>query len=60
NIFSPEKKDKEDNDRPQLLTKDQLEQVKKLARRQAGRFGMEPTQANKMADALIGAIVLAT
>lgn len=59
NIFSPEKKDKEDSDRPQPLTKDQLEQVKKLARRQAKKFGMEPAQANKMAEALIGAIVLA-
>lgn len=55
-IFSPEN---EDDDGPQPLTRDQLEQVKKLARRQAKRFGMEPDVANKMADALIGAIVLA-
>jgi hypothetical protein len=58
-IFSPEKEDKEDDDKPQPLTRDQLEHVKKLARRQAKKFGMEPDLANKMADALIGAIVLA-
>jgi hypothetical protein len=58
-IFGPEKKDKQDDDEPQPLTRDQLEQVKKLARRQAKKFGLEPDLANKMADALVGALVLA-
>lgn len=56
-LFNPEKKDDEG---PPPLTRDQLEQVKKLARRQAKKFGMELDLANKMANALIGALVLAT
>ncbi len=59
-IFSREEKDSIDDDKPQPLTSDQLEQVKKLARRQAKKFGLEHDLANKMADALIGALVLAT
>ena len=58
-IFNPETKDGEDKEAAQPLTKDQLETIKKLARSQAKKFGMESKQANKMAEALIGALVLA-
>jgi hypothetical protein len=40
------------------LTKEQLEAVKKLARKQAVQFGISPEEANKMANALIGSLAL--
>lgn len=41
------------------LTKQQLEQIKILARKQAGRFGIKPDLSARMADALIGSLALA-
>jgi len=61
-LFNPEKRDakpakKEDGEvRP--LNKDQLEQVKKLARKQAIKFGIGSDKAEKMAIALIGSLAL--
>jgi len=40
------------------LTIEQLEQVKKLARKQAIQFGIKPEQAEKMSNALIGLLAL--
>ena len=41
------------------LTQDQLQQVRKQALKQAKAFGMDNKHAGKMADALIGRLVLA-
>lgn len=41
------------------LTQEQLELVKKLARKQASRFGFTANKAEMMANALIGALTLA-
>jgi hypothetical protein len=49
---------KKDKDFPPL-TKEQLEQVNKLARRQAMVFGLDAEQAKLMANALIGSLALA-
>lgn len=56
-IFNPEKQEKEG---PSPLTKEQLAQVKRLARRQAREFGMDADLARKMADALVGRLALAS
>jgi len=61
-LFNPEQKDdkpekKEDKSLPPL-TKEQMEQVKKLARKQAIQFGIKPDKADKMASALIGSLAL--
>lgn len=40
------------------LTKDQLEQVKKLALKQAADFGMDAATAEKMSNALIGSLAI--
>lgn len=62
-LFNPEAKDKgrakkERQDLPPL-TKEQMEQVKKLACKEAIVFGIAPSKADKMANALIGALALA-
>ena len=44
---------------PAPLTVEQLQQVKRLARKQAVQFGLEPDLADKMAIALVGALALA-
>ena len=44
---------------PAPLTREQLELVKKLARKQASQFGFTADKAEKMANALIGALTLA-
>jgi hypothetical protein len=41
------------------LNKEQLEQVKKLARNEAIRFGVSKDKAEKMANALVGKLALA-
>ena len=40
------------------LTKEQLEEIRKLARKQAIVSGMKPEKADQMANALIGSLVL--
>jgi len=60
-LFNPKKEekiDKSDEDDVVPLTKEQLEQVKKLARKQAIKFGIGPDKAEKMANALIGLLAL--
>jgi len=62
-LFNPEKKDdrsanKLETDLPPL-TKEQLEQVRKLARKQAIAFGIAPAKASQMVDALVGSLALA-
>lgn len=61
-LFNPEKKDdqptKKDDGEVRPLNKEQLEQVKKLARKQAIKFGIGPDKAEKMANALVGSLVL--
>jgi hypothetical protein len=52
------KKDKQEKEEVVPLTREQLEQIKKLARRQAIKFGMNAEKAEKMANALIGLLVL--
>lgn len=52
-IFNPE-----DNS-PSPLTKAQLEQINKIARKQAREFGMDADQARRMSNALIGSLTLA-
>lgn len=41
---------------PAALTREQLELVKKLARKQGRAFGLEMAEARKMADALVGVL----
>jgi hypothetical protein len=53
-LFSSERKDQE----PAALTKEQLEHIRKLARKQAIKFGIGPDKADRMADALIGSLAL--
>ncbi len=48
-----------EDEAPSPLTEEQLEQVKKLARKQAIQFGLNAKQAEKMANALIGSLALA-
>lgn len=57
-IFA-KKDEKKGDDGFQPLTRDQLKEVKRIARRQAKKFGMETDMAHKMVEALIGALVLA-
>jgi len=61
-LFNPERKDettsKPGRDDVVPLTREQLEQVKKLARKQAIKFGIGPDKAEKMATALIGSLAL--
>lgn len=54
-LFDP----KESSEGSPPLTKEQLELVKKLARKQASRFGFTADKAEMMANALIGALTLA-
>lgn len=54
-LFNPEGP----SEGPPPLTKEQLELVKKLARKQAIRFGFTDKKAELMASALIGALTLA-
>jgi len=61
-LFNPkkeEKTDKSNEDDVVSLTKEQLEQVKKLARKQAIKFGIGSDKADRMANALIGSLALA-
>jgi hypothetical protein len=53
-----EKPVKKDNKEIRPLNREQMEQVKKLARKQAIQFGIKPDKAEKMANALIGALAL--
>lgn len=46
-------------DKTEALTTEQLRQVRRLALTQAKIFGMETSQARRMADALIGSLALA-
>ena len=62
-LFNPEKEDiapahKKSKD-ISPLTKEQLEQVRKLAIKQAIVFKIAPDKAQKMADSLIGSLALA-
>jgi hypothetical protein len=52
-IFS---KDKD----PEPYTKEQLKQIRKIARREAKRFGMDTATANDMSDAMVGLLHLST
>jgi hypothetical protein len=54
-----EKPAKKEDGEVRPLNKEQLEQVKKLARKQAIKFGISEDKAEKMANALIGSLVLA-
>lgn len=54
-LFGNDNKDREE---PAPLTREQLEQVKKLSRKQAIKFGIGPEKAEKMADALVGSLAL--
>ena len=54
-LFRSENKDK---DGPAPLTKEQLQIVRKLARKQAIKFGIGPEKADRMADALVGSLAL--
>ena len=54
-LFSSEREDKV---KPEPLTKEQLENIRKLARKQAINFGIGPERAERMADALIGSLAL--
>jgi len=62
-LFNPQKKDekpaKKDDKEVRPLNKEQLEQVKKLAWKQAIKFGIGSEKAEKMANALIGSLALA-
>lgn len=55
-LFNMEQKNTKD---PIPLTKEQLEQVRRLARKQAIKFGIPPEKAERMANALIGLLALA-
>ena len=55
-LFNSKQKEAKD---PIPLTKEQLEQVRKLAIKQAIKFGIGPEKAEKMANALIGSLALA-
>jgi hypothetical protein len=44
---------------PTPLTKEQLEEIRRIARREARRFGVDPTTATNMAYALVGALAIA-
>ncbi len=59
-LFNPGKADSDQKSKKEIapLTKEQLEQVKRLARKQAVQFGIKPEQAEKMANALIGSLAL--
>lgn len=61
-LFNPENKNekpaKKDDGEVRPLNKEQLEQVKKLARKQAIKFGIGPDKAEKMANALVGSLAL--
>lgn len=52
------RKEQNEEAEPEPLTKEQLEQIKKLARRQAMKFGMSADRADKMANSLVGLLVL--
>ena len=58
-LFNPEKEEAEKRPRPQPLSTDQMKQVRRIARREAIKFGLDPDVASKMATALIGALALA-
>jgi hypothetical protein len=62
-LFNPEKKDDRSADRLETdlppLTKEQMEHVRKLARKQAIAFGIAPAKASQMVDALVGSLALA-
>ena len=58
-VFTSEKPSGEAAQGMPALTRQQLEQVKKLARKQAKAFGVETAIANKLADALVGSLALA-
>jgi len=61
-LFNPKKDEiteKSDEDNVVPLTKEQLEQVKKLAHKQAIKFGIGSEKADRMANALIGSLALA-
>jgi hypothetical protein len=45
--------------RPAPLAREQLDRVRRLARKEAEAFGLEPAIAEQMAKALVGALVLA-
>lgn len=49
---------KEKSHDPPPLTPEQLDRVRKLARKQARSFGMNADQAERMVDALIGRLVM--
>jgi len=59
-LFTPGKEDSDQKSKKETLplTKEQMEQVKRLARKQAIQFGIKPEQAEKMANALIGSLAL--
>lgn len=61
-LFNPEKKEentsKHGQDDVMPLTKEQMEHVKKLARKQAIKFGIGSDKAEKMANALVGSLAL--
>jgi hypothetical protein len=54
-FIRPEKSDKEELE---PLTVEQLKQIRRIARKQARSFGMDPDIAKKMAESLIGALAL--
>ena len=54
-LFGSKNKDK---DQPPPLTKDQLENIRKLALKQAIKFRIPREKAESMADALIGSLAL--
>jgi hypothetical protein len=57
-IFPSEDKDRTETREREPYTNEQLKQIRRIARREARRFGMESDMANKMADVLIGRLAL--
>lgn len=57
-IFPSEDKDRNKTREREPYTNEQLKQIRRIARREARRFGMDSDMANKMADVLIGRLAL--
>jgi len=57
-ILNPNVNAEEEIAQPEALTQEQLVMIRDLARKQAKKFGMKSRQANKLAEALVGSIVL--
>jgi hypothetical protein len=62
-LFRPEEEGKTpesgDDEGPAPFTKEQLEEIRRIARREARRFGVDSTTATNMAYAVVGALAVA-